>query len=185
MFLWSKASYIFLRNSTLWKVKIRFVSAANMWFSTWGSWTIFGEVASRYLMYIAVLHLLYFIRVLDGWRPWVIVGWVGNHWTTATCSLDHRLCVAVSRKTFCWRFRRATKLFDESFDCDHRPLWWMVIKIVSLSENRWWKHVFTFPFNICNWNLAGCCKMSLETFSVNFWLLLFLEREEWNFENER
>jgi len=29
------------------------------WFSTWGLWTIFGRVTSRYFMYRAVLHLLY------------------------------------------------------------------------------------------------------------------------------
>jgi len=29
------------------------------WFSTWGSWTIFGGATGRYFMYTAVVHLLY------------------------------------------------------------------------------------------------------------------------------
>jgi len=36
-----------------------FIYVLNQWFSNWGSRTIFGGVASRYFMYLAVLHLLY------------------------------------------------------------------------------------------------------------------------------
>jgi len=44
----------------------------DQWFWTWGSWTIFGRVATRVDTLCAQLYYICFIRVLDGGR-WLIV----------------------------------------------------------------------------------------------------------------